>query len=188
MAAVPHRLPAARRARADAGLAGARGQRAAPPGIRGGQGGAPALATLPAAERAWAARDLECPEDAYFDRFAKSMAEHPAGQQTEDERRASLERYYWSQCVKDETMAESIAAAIDGGTARPVVHFNGAFHSDYAAGTAERTRRRLPDRRIVVISMLPVADLDRIEPGPDDVARGRYLVYTVSAAAPASPR
>lgn len=152
------------------------------------RGGAPALTTLPAAERAWAARDLECPEDAYFERFAKSMAEHPAGQQSEDERRASVERYYWSQCVKDETMAESIAAAIDGGTARPVVHVTGAFHSDYAAGTAERVRRRLPDRRIVVISILPVADLDRIEPGPDDLTRGRYLVYTVTAAAPASPR
>ena len=46
-------------------------------------------------------------------------------------------------------------------------------------GTVERTRRRLPGRRIVVISMLPVASLDGLSPSGEDLQRADYLVYTV---------
>jgi hypothetical protein len=62
---------------------------------------------------------------------------------------------------------------------KPVVHFNGAFHSDFGSGTVERLRRRLGDRRVAVISILPVKDLDAISPTADDLKRADYLVYTV---------
>jgi uncharacterized iron-regulated protein len=65
------------------------------------------------------------------------------------------------------------------GKTGPVVHFTGSFHTDFGAGTAERTRRRLPGRRVTIVSMLPVADLDAIAPGGEDLKRGDYLVYTV---------
>jgi uncharacterized iron-regulated protein len=118
--------------------------------------------------------------DAYYDRFAESMGSHPAPNQTPEQQRAMTERYYWSQCVKDETMAESIAAAVERRTsAGPVVHYNGAFHSDFGLGTAERARRRLPGRRTVVVTMLPVANLDALTPVDEDLQRADYLVYTV---------
>src|SRR5205823_13287665 len=41
--------------------------------------GLAALDTLPAASRAWVAREISCPHDAYFDRFAESMKTHSAG-------------------------------------------------------------------------------------------------------------
>jgi hypothetical protein len=65
------------------------------------------------------------------------------------------------------------------GSKGPVVHYNGAFHSDFGLGTAERTRRRLPGKRIVVISMLPVVDLDALRPEGEDLQRADYLVYTI---------
>ena len=143
--------------------------------------GLAALETLQPAERAHAARDVECPLDRYYERFAETMNSHPmpgSESKPEAERRATNERYYFAQCVKDETMAESIAAIVErrGG---PVVHYNGAFHSDFGAGVAERVRRRLPSRRIVVITMLPVANLDTLAPEGDDLKRADYLVYTV---------
>jgi uncharacterized iron-regulated protein len=148
--------------------------------------GQEALATLSPVDRGFVARDLECPLDSYFDRFAETMTGHPAGDQTPEQQRAMTERYYWSQCVKDETMAESIAAAATKGAANdsgsragPVVHYNGAFHSDFSQGTAERVIRRMPGKRSVVISMLPVSDLDALAPGAEDLKRARYLVYTV---------
>ena len=49
-----------------------------------------------------------------------------------------------------------------------VVHFTGAFHSDFGAGTAERVRRRLDGRRVAVVSMMPVENLDTLAPGDDD--------------------
>ena len=131
-------------------------------------------------DRALVARELQCPLDGYFDRFAATMSGHPGGNQTPEQQRATLERYYWSQCVKDETMAEAIAAAhAKRSGAGPVVHYNGAFHSDFGLGTAERVRRRLPGKKTVVVSVLPVDDLDTLSPAGDDLKRADYLVYTV---------
>jgi uncharacterized iron-regulated protein len=151
------------------------------------------IAQLTEAERANTARDLQCPLDTYFDRFVASMAGHPMPNQSAEEKQAMAERYYWSQCVKDETMAEAIAAAVErtrnspasgertqptGALKGPVVHYNGAFHSDFGLGTAERVRRRLPGNRTIVVSVLPVADLDTLKPAGDDLRRADYLVYT----------
>ena len=131
-------------------------------------------------DRAWFARDLQCPRDAYYDRFAESMSAHPSPGQDAKAAADTVERYYWSQCVKDETMAESIAAAFEQ-AARPgtIVHYNGAFHSDFGFGTAERVRRRLPNRRVAVVAILPVTDIDGVSPDEDDLRRADYLVYTV---------
>ena len=150
-----------------------------------------AIDDLPAPDRALIAADLRCPHDAYFERFAEAMNSHTPAKgkdgapspppPTSDEQRATTDRYYWSQCVKDETMAEAVATAVTarGGKPGPVVHFAGAFHSDFGAGTAERTRRRLDGRRVAVVSMLPVSDLDAVTPSAEDLKRADYLVYTV---------
>ena len=141
--------------------------------------GKEAIAQLPDADRGFVARELECAQDDYFRRFVESMGSHPSGAQTEDEKRAMAERFYWAQCVKDETMAESIAAAVTArGSGGPVVHYNGAFHSDFGLGTASRVRRRLPDKRVIVISVLPVPDLDALSPSGEDLKRADFLVYT----------
>jgi uncharacterized iron-regulated protein len=156
--------------------------------------GLDAVASRPDAERAWAARDLQCPLDVpYFDRFLEAMGGHPAAGQHKNqddakarEARASSERYYLAQCVKDETMAESVARAAASGSAagrRPlVIHVTGAFHSEFRQGTAERIARRLPKHRVASVSFLPVKELDRL-PSPDKRERKRadYLVYTLAS-------
>lgn len=146
--------------------------------------GRPALDGLPTPERALAARELECPADAYFNRFAESMGSHPApggATMPVSDQQAMTERFYLSQCVKDETMAESIAAAFERlrGAPAAIVHYNGSFHSDFGQGTAARVRRRLPGRRVAVVSILPVDSLDTLAPAGDDLERADYLVYTI---------
>lgn len=146
--------------------------------------GAPAVERLKTEEAALVARAVECPQDAYYERFAESMNAHPSPgseKKTDEEKRATTERYYLSQCLKDETMAESIVAAFDRQSSRPgpIVHFNGAFHSDFGSGVAERVRRRLPGRRVAILTMLPVDDLDFLVPEDEDLRRAEYLVYTV---------
>ena len=76
-------------------------------------------------------------------------------------------------------MAESIAREFAQAGRGPVVHFNGAFHSDFTTGTASRVIRRLPGKRVVVISVLPVQNIDTAAPEPTDRKRAEYLVYTV---------
>ena len=65
------------------------------------------------------------------------------------------------------------------GQSGPIVHFTGAFHSDFGAGTAERTRRRLEGKQVAVVSMLPVADLDLVARGPRISGARIILVYTM---------
>jgi uncharacterized iron-regulated protein len=125
------------------------------------------------ADRRLAARAPECPTSGeYYDRFVTAMGEH-AG---------ATSNFYFAQCVKDETMGESVAEMFQKSAASRVtiVHVNGAFHSDFGAGTADSTRRRLPGRRIAVVSILPVAELDSLKPDDDEVKRADYLLFTVN--------
>lgn len=138
------------------------------------------LKTVPAEQKHWLPADMNCPKDEYFDRFAKTMGGHPASQSAE-ETAATVERYYYAQCLKDEVMGESIARAAKGPGEGPlVVHYNGAFHSDFALGAAERAKRRLPGSRVAVVTMLPVESLDGLKPEGDDLRRADYFVYTLS--------
>jgi uncharacterized iron-regulated protein len=141
-----------------------------------------ALDSLGVQDRAYAARDLQCPLDDYYTRFAEQMGGHPGGaSQPGADDKAMVERYYWSQCLKDETMAESIAAAFQKQSGRPgtIVHYTGSFHSDYGTGTSERVRRRLPGRRVAILSMVPIEDIDHIDIDDDDIKTADYLVFTV---------
>jgi uncharacterized iron-regulated protein len=144
------------------------------------KGGLDVLKNKSESERRLFAADLRCaPEGEYFRRFGEAMGSHPAADASGDARR-TLERYYFSQCLKDETMAESIAetfAATRAAGAPVIVHYNGAFHSDHRLGTAERTIRRLPNAKVVVISVKPVADLDKLTPEADKGVAD-FVIYT----------
>jgi uncharacterized iron-regulated protein len=139
-------------------------------------------------DRGLAARDLQCAmRGDYYNRFIEQMGGHPpagdpkANDTQANDTQAKNDRFYLAQCVKDETMAESVAEAFRNAPEprATIVHFNGSFHTDYGDGTAERTRRRLPGRRVAVISMIPVDDIDTIAPDDDDLKQADYLVFTV---------
>jgi uncharacterized iron-regulated protein len=152
--------------------------------------GLSALDSLPPAERAHIAREIQCPLDGYFDRFAETMNSHPmpgADKQTDAERRATSERYYFAQCIKDETMAESIVRARDVWRGWMVVHYTGAFHSDHRLGTVERLERRMPGARIAVVSIVPVPDPANVD-AAEAAGRGDYVVFVPAPAAPATAR
>jgi uncharacterized iron-regulated protein len=142
-----------------------------------------------AGDRSLAATDVHCPTSGdYYERFVALMKEHP-GAAPPAEAREKNDRFYLAQCLKDETMGESIARALHAApTGSTAIHINGSFHSDFGEGAVDSARRRLPGKRLVVVSILPVADLDVVRPDRGDRKRGQYLLYTISAAAPASPR
>ena len=135
-------------------------------------------------DRPLAAREPQCPTTGdYYGRFMESMGSgHPpaAGDNAADSR-ARTDRFYLAQCLKDETMAESIAEAWQKNAARraAVVHVNGSFHSDYAEGTAASVLRRLSGRRIAVVAFVPVDNIDAETPDADAARLGDYVVYTV---------
>lgn len=156
------------------------------------RGGLAALDAMPAEDRANLAREFSCPLDDYYKRFAETMTSHPgatahgsgsagaSGAEQKAEQQAIIQRYYQAQCIKDETMAESVARLYDDAPQpRPLtVHFNGAFHSDYRMGAAARTRQRMPKAAIRVVTIVPVENLDAVR--PDEYRkRGDYIVFTL---------
>lgn len=154
-----------------------------------GRGGWAALDTLPFAQRRLYAAERRCePQGEYFRRFGQAMGGmqgHGAGSDSAAAA-ATLARFYGAQCIKDETMAESIAMARDVWRGWMVVHYNGAFHSDYRLGTAERLARRLPDARIAVVSIVPVPDPAQVD-AAEFASRGDYIVFVPAPPAPARP-
>jgi len=150
------------------------------------RGGLPALDTILAVSRPDVAQGISCPEDEYFKRFTVEMgdmASHgPAGSApaTPEQKRVQLERIYQAQCVKDETMGESVASVWRPG--RLVIHYNGAFHTDFRLGTAERVQRRAPGARMIVVTAMPVKELDRLKPSKEDRKRADYLLYVLAPA------
>jgi uncharacterized iron-regulated protein len=149
------------------------------------RGSLTAVDTLSAENRAFISKTFSCEHDDYWDRFAKTMGDMSghgpeAAKQSPEEKAAALEKIYQSQCAKDETMGESIAIAYNAAPPRAlVVHVNGSFHSDYRLGTAERARRNLKGKRIVVVNFAPVADLDAAN--ADELRKlGDYVVFTLA--------
>ena len=146
------------------------------------RGGLEALDTLAPERRAHAATEIRCPEDGYYDRFVAAMGDLSAhgANGSPGELADRVRRMYLAQCVKDETMAEAVAAAWKPGWL--VIHYNGSFHSDFGLGTVERARRRLGKPKMVVITALPVADLDQVRPSKEERKRADYLLYVLAPA------
>ena len=144
--------------------------------------GLAALDSLTSAEREHVPREILCPADAYRARFMEQMRSHaPGGAQpapADTLPTAVAERYYLSQCVKDETMAESIVEARRRGPRNAIViHFNGSFHSDFGQGTVARVERREPDWEAMGITALPTADLEG-ETIAAHAGRANFVIFT----------
>jgi len=143
--------------------------------------GLAALDTLPHEVRSQSAETAGCPEDEYFEKFKTvmgDMSSHQSGPVSPDSAAARLMRVYQAQCIKDETMGESVARAWAPG--HLVVHYNGAFHSDFKLGTAARARQRASGALVVVVTALPVPELDRLDPSREERKRADYLLYVLA--------
>ncbi len=138
-----------------------------------------AVDSMTPSDRAFVARDLLCPrDDKYYTNFLEVMGAGHGGAAGTDAR-STMDRFYEAQCAKDETMAESIVEArAAAGSGAIVVHFNGAFHSDFGLGTASRVRRRLPRAKTVVVSAVPTPT-----PGTADATgfldRGQFIILAL---------
>jgi uncharacterized iron-regulated protein len=122
----------------------------------------------------WAARTVSAPPSGeYRRRFDEVMGGHGG-----DVDSKILDNVFAAQCVKDDTMAESIAAALAGSPAgsAQVIHWNGRFHSDYGLGTVERLKSRRPDLNIAVVSMIERRPTGAEPLTEDELNQGHFLI------------
>jgi uncharacterized iron-regulated protein len=102
------------------------------------------------------ARETTAPEDSYWDAFVDVMRGHGGLDGA-----GALRSYYAAQCLKDDTMAESIADHLRAAAAsRPlVVLICGHMHGDYGLGAVARIRSRMPEAIVRVFTAELVADV-----------------------------
>ncbi|MCR4341408.1 MAG: ChaN family lipoprotein [Gemmatimonadaceae bacterium] len=148
-----------------------------------GRAGLSVLDTLSVPGRGNAARELSCPNNDYRARFLAETRSHSAGsgpapQPGDTLPTAVAERFYLAQCVKDETMAESIVAALRRAPRNAIaVHYNGSFHSDYGHGAAERVARREPRWKLAIVTAIPARD-PALAPVAPNAGRADFLIFT----------
>ena len=111
---------------------------------------------LPSEQRAYLAKDLTQSSAAYQEKFrqflTQSDAPHGPSKKTPEGQRDKLSNSFYAQLARDNTMAESIAKALDAQPHHQVMAINGAFHSDGKLGTVDALKRLKPNLNISVIS------------------------------------
>lgn len=117
--------------------------------------GVEVIETFSDEEKSWTAAELKAEPGAYKDKFMGLMG--GMGGHSD-----SLERMYAAQCIKDDTMAESLANWLKANPEGRVLHINGAFHSAGGLGVPEKLQGMMPDVKIGLITC--VQDDEKIEP------------------------
>ena len=131
---------------------------------------------LPPEERALIAAKLTAPDDEYRKAFFQTMGDMSAHPMKAE----SLERMYQAQCMKDDTMAESIALALKEHPRARVLHFNGDFHSHKFLGTVSRLQSVMPELKIAVLSPLLTEDIQEYKLNKEEAAAGTYIMLMSS--------
>lgn len=123
-------------------------------------------------DRMFCPRVSTAPKDRYWELFVETMGAHGGTSKP-----GTMERYYKSQCAKDDAMAESITDYLAKHSHRKplVVHLCGKFHSDYGQGTALRVLTRKPLLQTGVVTMEATADGSKTKID-DFKPRGHFLL------------
>jgi uncharacterized iron-regulated protein len=152
-----------------------------------GQWGPDILGQFTPSERAWVAADLHLMPGAYRDKFLEFLGTSPAhggGAASTPEAAATAQRSFSAQALRDDTMAESIAGALQRHPGNKVLHLTGSFHSAEFLGTVERLRLRDPALKIAVIDPVQVENPGAPGFAADAVTGGTVLqlIYPIPEA------
>lgn len=117
-----------------------------------------ALDNLTEAEQRFIADELVVLDDEYRERFYRTMRRNfgMMGDIPAEELDRRIHAMYKAQCLKDDTMAESIYEYIRQNPETKVIHFNGDFHSNSHLGTVQKLARMHAGLKIGVITPLAV--------------------------------
>jgi len=117
-------------------------------------------------------------EDEYRERFIAAMhlnmahmPNNPMAMQMD------FNALYAAQCIKDDTMAESIHDRLNLNAGKIIVHYNGDFHSRKHLGTAQKLNLLDPQIKVAVISPLYVKEDFNFSEA--DLSEGDFLILLI---------
>lgn len=134
-----------------------------------------ALDSLSLEEKKFIAKRHKILDDEYKRRFINLMEENfkhiPDNPMA---MKMDLDLLYAAQCLKDDTMAESIFNYQHLPPRKKVLHFNGDFHSRKHLGTAQKLQIMEPMLHIAVIT--PIISDDQLIYSKQDLQEGDFLI------------
>lgn len=74
-----------------------------------------------------------------------------------------IEAFYKAQCLKDDTMAESIVEFLKEHKDTKVLHVQGSFHGDEHLGVVEKVNKLNPSLKTVVITPIEAKDYEKMK-------------------------
>jgi len=134
-----------------------------------------ALDSLSMEEKEFVAKKHNVIDDEYKKRFIQTMKSNMAhSEKMPMGMKMNLETIYAAQCIKDDTMAESILKYHRLPPRRKVIHFNGEFHSRKHLGTAQKIQHLEPMSKVAVIT--PIMCDEKFSWNDDDLQEGEFLI------------
>jgi len=130
------------------------------------------LAALADSEKVWIARELKPLDDEYRRWFMEQIREARPGPM----KRFDPENLYKAQCIKDDTMAESIKMFRDTHPGVKVISYQGDFHSAFGLGVVKKLRLLDPSVKTVVVSIVPVEDIGNVD-FQEHGGQGDFLIF-----------
>ena len=100
--------------------------------------------------------------EAYYDKFKNYMLQGSdrSPMMMTPER---IELFYKAQCLKDDTMAESISLFANAHKDTKILHVQGAFHGDEHLGVVEKLNKLNPALKTVVITPVELKDYENVK-------------------------
>lgn len=114
--------------------------------------GVNALKELPDEEKEHVAQNLIVLDDEYKKNFFETITQSKFGNEENMAPAELLDKMYAAQCLKDDTMAESIVKVLTKQPDLLVIHYNGDFHSRKYLGTVQKLQMLAPELDLAVIS------------------------------------
>lgn len=118
-------------------------------------------------DKQWLPKNTYVLEGDYKEKFYNQMSSPDTPMKMTPQRLAAV---YAAQCLKDNKMAESMAAFYDEDNEGQMLHINGCFHSDGHLGTAQKLEFLRPDLKVAVITPMERKDADK-------KAAGEFIVW-----------
>ena len=100
--------------------------------------------------------------EAYYDKFKNYMLQGSdrSPMMMTPER---IELFYKAQCLKDDTMAESISLFANAHKDTKILHMQGAFHGDEHLGVVEKLNKLNPSLKTMVITPVEMKDYENVK-------------------------
>lgn len=74
-----------------------------------------------------------------------------------------IEAFYKAQCLKDDTMSESIVEFLKEHKDTKVLHVQGSFHGDEHLGVVEKVNKLNPSLKTIVITPIEAKDYEKMK-------------------------